>query len=68
MSKEDLQKAIKDTIIKYKEIIFNAESTICTKSLNELRKQQLIDERVYNQKLMKDTMRKLAWDILCKTL
>ena len=30
--------------------------------LDELRKQQVIDQKIYDQKLMEDTMRKLAWE------
>ena len=60
-TKQELEKVIKDTVIKYKEIIFGADSPICMKCLDELQKQQLIDERVYDQKLMTDTVRKLAW-------
>ena len=30
--------------------------------IDELRKQQIIDQHVYNQKLMDDTIRKLAWE------
>ena len=36
--------------------------------LNELRKQQTIDQYVYNQRLMDDTIRKLAWDRLQKNI
>ena len=36
--------------------------------LDELRKQQVIEEKVYNQKLMADTVRKLAWDELQKNI
>ena len=43
MSREDLQKAIKDTLIKYKEIIFCADTPICTEHLNELRRLQVFD-------------------------
>ena len=34
--------------------------------LGELRKQQVIDQKIYDQKLMEDTMRKLAWEELQK--
>ena len=34
--------------------------------LDELRKQQIIDQKIYDQKLMEDTMRKLAWERLQK--
>ena len=30
--------------------------------LDKLRKQQVIDQHVYDQQLMEDTMRKLAWE------
>ena len=36
--------------------------------LDELRKQQAIDQHVYDQKLMEDTMRKLAWEGLQKNI
>ena len=36
--------------------------------LDELRKQQVIDKKVYNQKLMNDTLRKLVWDGLQKNI
>ena len=36
--------------------------------LNELRKQQAIDQHVYDQRLMNDTIRKLAWEELQKNI
>ena len=36
--------------------------------LNEFRKQQVIDEKVYDQNLMDDTVRKLAWEGLQKNM
>lgn len=54
MSKDDLQKAIKDTITKYKEIIVGVEC------LNERQNQHVIQEVSF----MKDTVMKLAWDSL----
>ena len=36
--------------------------------LDELRKQQAIDQDVYDQKLMEDMMRKLAWEGLQKNI
>ena len=36
--------------------------------LGELRKQQVIDQKIYDQKLMEDTMRKLAWEGLQKNI
>ena len=67
-SKEELGKAIKDTITKFKDIIFGADSPICIKCLDELRKQQVIDKRVYDEELMDDTVRKLAWDGIQKNI
>ena len=36
--------------------------------LDELQKQQIIDQKIYDQKLMEDTMRKLAWEGLQKNI
>ena len=65
-TKEELEEAIKDTIKGYKEIIFGSDTPACVACLDELRKQQIIDQKVYDQKLMEDTMRKLAWEGLQK--
>ena len=67
-TKQELEKAIKDTINKYKEIIFGAESPICIRCLDKLRKQQVIDGKVYDQKFMDDAVRKLAWEELQKNI
>ena len=67
-TKEELEKATRDTIAKYKEIIFGADTPACMTCLNELRKKQVIDEKVQDQKLMDGTVRKLAWDGLQKIL
>ena len=68
-TKEELEEAIEDTTTRYKEIIFNSDplpsSMAC---LDELRKQQAIDKYVYDQKLMEDTMRRLAWEGLQKNI
>ena len=65
---EELEEAIKGTITKYKEIIFGPDTPVCTTCLNEHRKQQVIDKKVYDQKLMDDTLRRLAWDELQKNI
>ena len=65
-TKEELEEAIKDTITGYKEIIFGSDTPACMAFLAELRKQQVIDQKIYNQKLMDNTMRKLAWEGLKK--
>ena len=43
----ELEKAIKDTITKYKEIIFGPDSPVCLTCLDKHRKQQFIDKKVY---------------------
>ena len=65
-TKQELKKAIKDTIIKYKKIVFGANIPVCMAHLDKLRKQQFIHKKVYDQKFMDDTVRKLAWDGLQK--
>ena len=67
-TKEELEEAIKDTITKYKEIIFGSDSPACMACLEELRKQQVIDQKVYDQKLIEDTIRKLAWEGLQRNI
>ena len=65
-TKEDLEEAIKETITKYKEIIFGSDTPTCMQCLDELRKQQAIDQKIYDQKLVEDAVRKLAWEGLRK--
>ena len=67
-TKEKLEEAIKDTIERYKEIIFGSDTSACMACMDELRKQQIIDQKIYDQKLMEDTMRKLAWEGLQKNI
>ena len=67
-TKEELEEAIKDTFTEYKKIIFGSDTPACMASLDELRKQQIIDQKICDQKLMDDTMRKLAWEGLQKNI
>ena len=67
-TKEELEEAISDIIIGYKQIIFGSDTPACMACLDELRKQQIIDQHVYAQKLMDDTIRKLAWEGLQKNI
>ena len=67
-TKEELEEAIKDTITKYKRIIFRLDTPACMACLDELQKQQIIDQKVYDQRLMEDTARKLAWEGLQKNI
>ena len=66
MKTEELEEAIKDTITMHKEIIFSSDTLACMACLDELRKQQIIDQKIHDQKLMENTMRKLAWEGLTK--
>ena len=61
-TKEELEEAIKDTMTMYKEIVFGSDTPACMACLYDLQKQQVIDQKIYDQKLMEDTVRKLAWD------
>ena len=60
MFRKEFQEAIKNTISKYKTIVFGADTLICTKCLNELRNQQVIDQIVYRKKLIERTVGTLA--------
>ena len=63
MSREAIQKAIEDTIIKYEEIILGVDSLLCKECFNEFQKQwsEVINEIVHRIKFMGDKARKLAW-------
>ena len=61
-TKEELEKAIKDTTTVYKKIVFGSDTPASMTCLDELREQQIIDQKIYDQKLMEDMMRKLAWE------
>ena len=67
-TREELEEAIKDTITRYKEIIFGSGTPASMACLDELWKQQVIDQKTYDQKLMEDTMRKLAWEGLHRNI
>ena len=63
-TKEELEEAI----TRYKEVIFGSDTPACMACLDKLRKQQVIDQKTYDQRLMEDTMRKLAWEGLPKNI
>ena len=67
-TREELEKAIKDIITKYKEIIFGSDTLAFMVCLDELWKQQVIDQKVYDQRLMEDTVRKLVWEGLQRNI
>ena len=45
-----------------------SDTPTCMACLDEIRKQQVIGQKIYDQKLMEDTMRKLAWEELQKNM
>ena len=52
----------------YKEIVFSSDNPVCMACLDELRRQQAIDQHVYDQRLMENTMRELAWEGLQRNI
>ena len=67
-TKEELEEAIRDTMTMYKENIFTSDTPACMTCLDELRKQQAIDQKIYDQKLMENTMSNLAWEGLQRNI
>ena len=61
-TKEELEEAIKDTITRYKEMIFNSDTPPAW------RVQMNFENRCHDQTLMEDTMRKLASEGLQKNI
>ena len=59
MKKDQLKQAIKDTVERYKELIFGSD-VICKDCLNELKKQRKIDEYTHSKKLLEQTVRDLS--------
>ena len=59
-TEEEFEKVIKDTITRYKDIIFGPDTPGCMACLEKPRKQH-IDQKLYDQRLMDDTLRKHAW-------
>ena len=59
MKKDQLKQAIKDTVDRYKEIIFGSD-VICKDCLNELKKQRKIGEYTRSKKLLEQTVRDLS--------
>ena len=67
-TKEEFGEAIKDTIKRYRDIIFCSDTPVCMEYLEKLRKQQVINQKIYDQKLIEDMIRKLAWEGLQKNI
>ena len=66
--KKELEEAIKDAIKRYKEIIFGSDTPVCMACLDELQKQQAIDQYAYDQRLMDGMIRNPAWEGLQKNI
>ena len=49
-------------------ILFLVQIPPCMACLDERQKQQIIDQQVCDQKLMEDTVKKLAWERLQKNI
>ena len=47
-TRKEVEDAIKDTIRKYKEITFGSDTPSCMACLDELRKQQVFDQKIYD--------------------
>ena len=47
-TRTELEEATKDTITRYKEINFGSDTPACMACLDELRKQQVIDQNIYD--------------------
>ena len=59
MKKDQLKQAIKDTVARYKELIFGSDA-IFKDCLSELKKQRKIDEYTHCKKLLEQTVRDLS--------
>ena len=59
MKKDQLTQAIKDTVNRYKEIIFGSD-VICIRCLDELKKQRRIDKYTNSKKLLEQAVRDLS--------
>ena len=67
-NKRRFEEAINETITRYKEIIFGSDAPACMACLDELQKQQIIYQKIYDQKLMEDIVRKLVWEGLQRNI
>ena len=59
MKADQLKKAFKDTVERYKELIFGY-GVICKDCLNELKRQRKLDEYTHSKKLFEQTVRDLS--------
>ena len=67
-TKKELEEAIKDAIIMYKELFLVQIPPSVWHVWMNFENEQAIDQDVYDQKLMEDMMRKLAWEGLQKNI
>ena len=59
MKKDQLKQALKDTVERYKELIFGSD-VICKDCLNKLKKQRKLDEYTHSKMLLELTVRDLS--------
>lgn len=60
-TKKELEKTIKETIIKYKGIIFGVKNPICLKYFDELQKKQVLGESFRIQKDLLEALSRKAY-------
>ncbi|MCE2507409.1 MAG: hypothetical protein J4F36_13285, partial [Nitrosopumilaceae archaeon] len=65
-TKADLENAIESTILKYKEVIY-ASDLVCKECLNTQFKQDKINAKIYNQKLLEDFIREEQYKNIIET-
>ena len=66
--KQGQEKIIAERHYENMNITFKDATVLCKKCSNKLRKQQIIDKRVHNQRLMENTVRTPARDSLRKNI
>ena len=59
MKKDELEQAIKDTISRYKDLIYGND-VVCENCLREIYKQEKIDKKMYFQRLFEQGIRDLC--------
>ena len=59
MGKYELKQAIKDTILRYKKLIYESD-VVCKRCMREIYKQEKIDEKMHSQRLLEQSIRDLC--------
>ena len=66
MKKDELEQAIKDIILRYKELIYGSD-VICKSCLDEIYKEGKIDEKIHLEKLLVQGIRDLCFQYCLHT-